>query len=72
MRCAGRALNQALGRCIRHRYDWGAILLVDERFRRPRATDALSRWVGLRRVVCTGHPLLAGVQVLKRSQYTAV
>lgn len=28
---AFRALNQALGRCIRHRNDWGAVLLVDER-----------------------------------------
>ena len=26
-----RPLNQALGRCIRHKDDWGAILLVDER-----------------------------------------
>ena len=29
---AYRALNQALGRCIRHRHDWGALILVDERF----------------------------------------
>ncbi|XP_037091332.1 Fanconi anemia group J protein homolog [Pollicipes pollicipes] len=36
---AYRALNQALGRCIRHRYDWGAILLVDDRFGRPFAAD---------------------------------
>ena len=28
---AFRALNQALGRCIRHKDDWGAILMVDER-----------------------------------------
>ena len=27
---AFRALNQALGRCIRHRNDWGAILMVDQ------------------------------------------
>ncbi|XP_043239518.1 Fanconi anemia group J protein homolog isoform X2 [Amphibalanus amphitrite] len=42
---AYRALNQALGRCIRHRYDWGAILLVDDRFGRPRGVDGLSKWV---------------------------
>jgi Fanconi anemia group J protein len=30
---AFRALNQAVGRCIRHRFDYGAILLVDERFK---------------------------------------
>ena len=34
---AYRALNQALGRCIRHRADWGALILVDERFARSGA-----------------------------------
>ncbi|CAG2206168.1 BACH1 [Mytilus edulis] len=29
---AFRALNQALGRCIRHRKDWGLLILADERF----------------------------------------
>lgn len=29
---AFRCLNQALGRCIRHKADWGAILLLDERY----------------------------------------
>jgi Fanconi anemia group J protein len=29
---AYRAVNQALGRCIRHRNDWGAIILVDHRY----------------------------------------
>lgn len=29
---AYRALNQALGRCIRHREDFGAIFLLDVRF----------------------------------------
>lgn len=28
---AFRALNQALGRCIRHSADWGAILLLESR-----------------------------------------
>jgi Fanconi anemia group J protein len=28
---AFRALNQALGRCIRHRNDYGALLVVDQR-----------------------------------------
>jgi len=41
---AFRALNQAVGRCIRHRYDWGAIVLVDDRFRQPRNQAGLSRW----------------------------
>ncbi|CAG7719956.1 unnamed protein product, partial [Allacma fusca] len=43
---AFRALNQALGRCIRHRFDWGAIILVDERYcQSPRYTQSLSKWV---------------------------
>ena len=43
---AFRALNQALGRCIRHRNDWGAILLVDDRFGKiPRYVGGLSKWV---------------------------
>ena len=42
---AFRALNQALGRCIRHKNDWGAILLADERFKNPRLQGSLSRWI---------------------------
>ena len=32
---AMRAVNQAVGRVIRHRHDFGAILLCDERFKAP-------------------------------------
>ncbi|PAA47632.1 hypothetical protein BOX15_Mlig004721g5, partial [Macrostomum lignano] len=51
---AFRALNQALGRCIRHRHDWGALLLVDERFaqRSGRYLAGLSRWVRNRATAC--------------------
>ncbi|KAK9863411.1 hypothetical protein WJX84_010706 [Apatococcus fuscideae] len=42
---AFRALNQAIGRCIRHKNDYGAILLIDERYRQPRYQKNLSRWV---------------------------
>ena len=43
---AFRALNQALGRCIRHRNDWGAILMVDDRYiRNQRYVGSLSKWV---------------------------
>ncbi|KAK9806231.1 hypothetical protein WJX72_006639 [[Myrmecia] bisecta] len=42
---AFRALNQAIGRCIRHRCDYGAIMLIDDRFRNPRFQEHLSRWV---------------------------
>jgi len=43
---AFRALNQALGRCIRHRDDWGAIIMVDDRYARiGRYINSLSKWV---------------------------
>lgn len=43
---AYRALNQALGRCIRHKQDWGAILLIDERFNKSlKYTNGISKWV---------------------------
>lgn len=42
---AFRALNQALGRCIRHRSDWGAIILLDSRLENPKNISNLSKWV---------------------------
>ncbi|XP_078038630.1 Fanconi anemia group J protein homolog [Augochlora pura] len=42
---AFRALNQALGRCLRHAEDWGAVLLVDERFLLPDNKAYLPKWV---------------------------
>ena len=41
---AFRALNQALGRCIRHRNDYGAIVLLDPRFARMPNVLQLSKW----------------------------
>eukprot|EP00850_Spirogloea_muscicola_P004440 SM000019S04984 [mRNA] locus=s19:321229:329309:- [translate_table: standard] len=42
---AFRAINQAIGRCIRHRNDYGAILLLDERFKKQEHVNNLSRWL---------------------------
>lgn len=42
---AFRALNQALGRCIRHRLDYGAIILLDSRHRFQAHTRSLSKWM---------------------------
>ena len=36
---------QALGRCIRHKQDYGAIILLDERLRAPTPQRSLSRWL---------------------------
>jgi hypothetical protein len=44
--CAYRALNQALGRVIRHRHDYGALILLDARFvENARTTAQLSLWL---------------------------
>lgn len=42
---AYRAMNQALGRAIRHANDWGAIFLLDSRLAESRAQAPLSSWV---------------------------
>ncbi|XP_043509192.1 Fanconi anemia group J protein-like [Frieseomelitta varia] len=42
---AFRALNQALGRCLRHIHDWGALLLIDERFLQDENKENLPKWV---------------------------
>lgn len=41
---AARAVNQAVGRVIRHRDDYGAVLLLDARFGKPQQLGALSAW----------------------------
>uniref|UniRef100_A0A182F9Y0 Regulator of telomere elongation helicase 1 homolog n=1 Tax=Anopheles albimanus TaxID=7167 RepID=A0A182F9Y0_ANOAL len=42
---ASRAVNQAIGRVIRHRNDYGAILLCDARFQNVHQQMQLSSWV---------------------------
>ncbi|XP_009362870.2 Fanconi anemia group J protein homolog isoform X1 [Pyrus x bretschneideri] len=42
---AFRALNQAAGRCIRHRFDYGAVILLDERYHKERNTAYVSKWL---------------------------
>ncbi|KYQ49788.1 Fanconi anemia group J protein like protein [Trachymyrmex zeteki] len=44
---AFRALNQAIGRCVRHKNDWGAVLLVDKRFELQQNINYLPKWVKL-------------------------
>uniref|UniRef100_A0A182W5F6 Regulator of telomere elongation helicase 1 homolog n=1 Tax=Anopheles minimus TaxID=112268 RepID=A0A182W5F6_9DIPT len=42
---ASRAVNQAIGRVIRHKDDFGAILLCDSRFQNTRQQSQLSAWI---------------------------
>lgn len=45
---AHRAVNQAVGRVIRNKDDYGAVLLLDSRFGDPKNKDGLSMWVRTR------------------------
>ncbi len=40
-----RAVNQSIGRSIRHAGDYATILLVDHRYMRPEITSKLPRWI---------------------------
>lgn len=40
-----RAVNQAIGRCIRHQKDFGCIVLLDPRFAEDNLIGLLSRWM---------------------------
>ncbi|GAV72683.1 DEAD_2 domain-containing protein/Helicase_C_2 domain-containing protein [Cephalotus follicularis] len=42
---ASRAVNQAVGRVIRHRHDYGAIIFCDERFAYANRQSQISRWI---------------------------
>ena len=48
---AYRAINQALGRCIRHCNDWGALIMVDKRFvmSSQMYCSRLSKWISKER-----------------------
>ena len=40
-----RAVNQAMGRVIRHRWDYGAVILADKRFGDGGAMGQMSAWL---------------------------
>jgi chromosome transmission fidelity protein 1 len=40
-----RAVNQSIGRAIRHRNDYASIILLDRRYRTPRIVDKLPTWI---------------------------
>ena len=45
MQQATRAVNQAIGRVIRHAQDYGSILLFDERYAYGQNRSEISRWL---------------------------
>ena len=40
-----RALNQALGRGIRHTRDWCALVLLDKRYKEPGFKESIPKWL---------------------------
>ena len=40
-----RAVNQAIGRVVRHKDDWASVVLADERFGASKVSDDLSSWL---------------------------
>lgn len=40
-----RAVNQAIGRIIRNRWDYGAVVFLDSRYTRPTVKGELSKWI---------------------------
>lgn len=47
-----RAVNQAVGRAIRHRNDYGVVLLCDERFQAGHLQEKVSKWLRPYITVC--------------------
>lgn len=45
---AVRTANQAMGRVIRHRHDYGAMLLCDRRFGKKGNKELISKWIRAR------------------------
>jgi len=39
------AVNQCIGRAIRHQRDWASLVLVDTRYSLPRIRDKLPSWI---------------------------
>ncbi|KAE9405765.1 DNA repair helicase, partial [Gymnopus androsaceus JB14] len=48
------AVNQSIGRAIRHRNDWAALLLLDQRYSTHSVRDKLPKWLGGEKLVVPG------------------
>ena len=40
-----KAVNQSIGRAIRHKDDYASIILVDQRYSRPNIVNQLPGWI---------------------------
>ncbi|KXN88150.1 ATP-dependent RNA helicase chl1 [Leucoagaricus sp. SymC.cos] len=48
------AVNQSIGRAIRHKGDWASLILLDRRYASPAIRKKLPRWIGSRLFVSDG------------------
>ncbi|KAF5367608.1 hypothetical protein D9757_010662 [Collybiopsis confluens] len=48
------AVNQSIGRAIRHRNDWAALVLLDQRYSTPNISNKLPKWLGGEKLVVPG------------------
>lgn len=47
-----KAVNQCIGRAVRHRNDYATVLLLDERYNRASVKNALPDWIKRSLKVC--------------------
>lgn len=47
-----KAVNQSIGRAVRHKDDYATILLLDERYNRSNTKNALPDWIRRSLIVC--------------------
>ncbi|KAJ9588735.1 hypothetical protein L9F63_017970 [Diploptera punctata] len=40
-----KAVNQSIGRAVRHKNDYAAVLLLDQRYTRPHTKASLPAWI---------------------------
>jgi Helicase C-terminal domain len=58
-----RAVNQSIGRAIRHSKDYATIALLDARYSTPRIRSKLPKWINSRVVQCsTWQPVVPQIQ----------
>jgi chromosome transmission fidelity protein 1 len=43
-----KAVNQCVGRAIRHKGDFAAVVLLDQRYQRQHVVDRLPQWIASR------------------------
>jgi chromosome transmission fidelity protein 1 len=61
-----KAINQSIGRAIRHRNDYAALILADARYARPASQAALPAWIAKRLSVADKFgPALVSVRKVK-------